>query len=101
MDARIALEKFQPLMSSTINTIEKSVAIIKYGRDKFLEVLNRTEDISAVLQIIPDLLNLEEEFSNTKLKLHNQIKKMNKIVQEIESFEESNGQTVKRAGSLG
>ena len=101
MDARIALEKFQPLMSSTINTIENSVAIIKYGRDKFLEVLNRTEDISAVLQIIPDLLNLEEEFSNTKLKLHNQIKKMNKIVQEIESFEESNGQTVKRAGTLG
>ena len=100
-DTRIALEKFQPLMASTVDTIGQSSALIKYSRTKFLEVMNGTEDVSQVLQIIPNLLIFEEDISNTKLKLDTQIKKMNKIGREIDSFEETNGQTVKRAGTLG
>lgn len=88
-------------MASTVDTIGQSLAIIKYGRTKLLEVTNKTEDVSLVLQIIPNLLIFEEDISNTKLKLNTQIKKMNKIEREIDSFEETNGQTVKRAGTLG
>ena len=101
IDTRIALEKFQPLMASTVDTIGQYLAIIKYGRTKLLEVTNKTEEVSLVLQIIPNLLIFEEDISNTKLKLDTQIKKMNKIEREIDSFEETNGQTVKRAGTLG
>ena len=74
LDTRIALEKFQPLMASTVDTIGQSSALIKYSRTKFLEVLNGTEDVSQVLQIIPNLLIFEEDITNKKLKLHTKIK---------------------------
>ena len=100
-DTRIALEKIQPLMATTVDTIGQSLAIIKFGRTKLLEVTNKTEDVSLVLQIIPNLLVFEEDISNAKLKLDTQIKKLNKIEREIDLFEETNRQSVKRAGTLG
>ena len=100
VDVRLVLEKHRPVLKTVVDTIHKCFNIYVYEKDLLQKVQNKSETAEFLLEIVPNLIEIEEDIVNYKLKINAQIKKMNKLEKEIALFEESNGQTVKRAGTL-
>ena len=100
LDVKITLEKFKPVLKNFLDFVDQSIDLYSQLQEKYERTLNQTESYSSLMVLISYLNDIEEETNSFRAKTLSQVKKINKIENEILLLEESHQQNAKRAGTL-
>ena len=100
LDVKITLEKFAPVLKNFLDFVDQSIDLYSNLQEKYEGTLNQTDSYSSLIALISYLNDCEEETNSFRSKILSQVKKINKIENEVLLLEESNQQMAKRAGTL-
>jgi len=94
-DVRAVFEKFKPLMKNVLNLVDMISNSFPAQKST-----STSEDLLPMKNLFSYLEDIEDTIDNYKMKIVSQVKKLNKITNEILMLKESHQQDARRGGTL-